>query len=67
MFRIIRYHYYTDKVAVDPFDDIEVNPTNLTTDNEIDAIEICDLLKKAYDLGNTRKHNEWFRFGFEDE
>jgi len=61
-YRIVRYFYDTSK---DSNNDIMMNPTNLTTDSELDAIEMCELMKKCYDLGNTRTHHSWYRFGFE--
>lgn len=61
-YRIIRYFYDTTK---DSNNDITVNPTNLTTDSESDAIEICELMKKCYDLGNTRTYHSWYKFGYE--
>ena len=63
-FRVMRYAYDTSK---DSNNDITANPTNLTTESESDAIEMCELLQKVYDMGNTRTHNSWFKFGYEPD
>ena len=61
-YRIIRYFYDDSK---DTNNQVTVQPTNLTTSGEIDAIRICELLTECYLLGNTRTNHTWYRFGYE--
>lgn len=61
-FRIIRYFYDTTK---DSNHDVIVNPTNLTTESEVTAMHICELLTEVYELGTTKTPTSWYKFGFE--
>ena len=61
-YRIIQYHYDT---TLDSNEDVQVDPTILVADNEMDAAEICELMNKSFELGNTKTDKSWYSFGFE--